>query len=159
MTESIPPILIAFVSSGPPKAPAYQFPIVNQIAYVYSVYDGDTVTILAENAGDHKIYQLKVRLADIDAPEIKDKGLATVAKKRLQELILHKYVVCIKSPGNDMYGRYLAHLYTLDANGQRADRSVNTILLEEGLAQSYNGGKKKPFNSDHSTNDTPHPIS
>jgi len=103
-------------------------------AYVTDVYDGDTVTATVD-LGFHTSVQVKIRLKDIDAPELRgeerNKGL--LSKIRLEELILNKEVI-VKTykDKQEKYGRWLGEIY-LPNN----DTPVNKMLLDEGLAVKY----------------------
>lgn len=92
-------------------------------ARVIAVLDGDTVMAVS-NSGP----PVKVRLADIDAPE-KEQPEGIAAKKSLSELVLHKQV-SMNAQATDIYGRLVAHL-TVDG------RSVNEEQLRRGMAWEY----------------------
>jgi micrococcal nuclease len=104
-------------------------------ALITDVYDGDTATAIVE-LGFFVKAEVKIRLYGIDTPEIRgserEKGL--LSKIRLEELILNK-VVTIKTykDKQEKYGRWLADIYLTND----MTKSVNTILLEEGLATKY----------------------
>lgn len=97
------------------------------------VVDGDTIHISGA----------KVRIADIDAPEVHDNyhcaaelALGQRAADRLRQL-LNSGVVTM-SPvdrDRDVYGRYLR-------NVQVDGRDVGAILVREGLAHAYHGYKE-----------------
>lgn len=116
-------------------------------ARIIKVYDGDTCTALV-TVGD-EIIKIRLRLAGIDTPELKDepghkrsrkeRELAEAAQRRLAELVLEKIIV-IEIKSWDKYGgRVVAELY-VNLNGK--EESVSNILLKEGYAHVYNGGKK-----------------
>jgi len=103
-------------------------------AKIIDVYDGDTVT--AEIDLGFKIsFKIKIRLEGINTPEIKGetKHDGLIAKERVVELVLGKEVI-IKTykHGTEKYGRYLADIFHKDEA-----RSINQILLDEGLAKPY----------------------
>jgi endonuclease YncB( thermonuclease family) len=107
------------------------------------VYDGDTATFVFYY--HKKPYKFRVRLADIDTAELRSKNadevhVAKLAKNKLINLIDDKlvYIECL---GFDKYGRLLANLYS----DKKMERSYNSILLEEGFAYNYKGGKKIDF--------------
>lgn len=102
-------------------------------AYVVDVYDGDTITVNID-LGFGIIYnKMKLRLADINAPEIKggdrEKGLIT--KNWLESKILNKKVTIntIKD-SKEKFGRYLAYIYVNQEN-------LNESMLTLGLAKPY----------------------
>jgi micrococcal nuclease len=92
-------------------------------AKILSVGDGDTVRV---KTGDTA---LTVRLACIDAPELKQpEGIASA--KRLKQLLPINQVVNLKVVGMDNYRRAIAKVYL----GQQ---SVNLALVQEGQAVVY----------------------
>ena len=91
-------------------------------AIVTAVTDGDTVKIEYENK------TIKVRLAGIDTPELKQEfGLE--AKKALEEKVLNKKVY-IDGYKKDRYGRLIADI-------KIGSRWINKELIEEGYAWHY----------------------
>lgn len=89
---------------------------------VIAVLDGDTVLI---RRGDGV---QKIRLADIDAPEVAQPFGAS-AKRSLGEMVLGKQVRVV-SQAVDQYGRMVAHL-GLDG------LDVNTEQIRRGMAWEY----------------------
>ena len=110
-------------------------------AYVVSVYDGDTVTVILDmGMGVQK--KAKCRLYGIDTPEmrgktVREKTAAKVARDRVRELILEKTVLIQSVAKPDKYGRLLVKIWM-------GDVYLNDLLIEEGLARPY-GGKKQPW--------------
>lgn len=103
-------------------------------AQVIDVYDGDTVTVVVD-LGFHTKQTLKIRLAGINTPELKgdDREKGLIARDRLAELILNKQVVLkTYKDRQEKFGRWLGDIYLPDSL-----ISVNTILLNEGLAKTY----------------------
>ena len=93
------------------------------------VTDGDTVRDGAE----------KIRLLDIDTPELRGKcdaerRLAVLAMRRLEQLLSEGTAV-IERHGKGRYGRTLARI---TVNG----RDVGQVLVSEGYARRYDGGRK-----------------
>ena len=96
------------------------------------VIDGDTIDINGE----------RYRLVGFDTPETYrpqcgyEKALGNQATTRVKQLINSTAVVeLFVQPGRDRYGRGLARLFV---GGQ----DVGTILIQEGLARPYNGGRR-----------------
>jgi micrococcal nuclease len=90
---------------------------------VVGVHDGDTVTCLDENN-----QQQKIRLAEIDAPEIgQDYGKA--AREALAGMVFGKTVEVIDD-GRDRYGRWIGHL-VVDGT------DVNRQMVATGNAWHY----------------------
>ena len=110
-------------------------------AYVVSVYDGDTITVILDmGMGVQK--KAKCRMYGIDTPELrgktaKEKTAAKVARDRLRELINEKTVLLQSLTKPDKYGRLLVKVWIDDGAVL-----VNDLLVEEGLARPYDGGKK-----------------
>jgi len=107
---------------------------------VIKVYDGDTITIASKLPyDDSPMYRFSVRLNGIDCPEIKgksetEKEIAVIAKTKLSDMILNKNV-CLQDVKTEKYGRVLADVYYNGLN-------LNTWLVEQKLAVSYDGGTK-----------------
>ena len=107
-------LLLAFFSSA---AYAEEFS-----ARVIAVLDGDTVLI--KRAGG----LMKVRLAEIDAPE-KAQTFGETSKRSLSDMVLGKQVRFV-SQAVDQYGRMVAHL---SVNGLE----VNAEQIRRGMAWEY----------------------
>ena len=105
-------------------------------------YDGDTCTF--HIPGLHPIIgeDISVRLRGLDTPEIKGKcqkerDLAIKARDRLRVLLKGKHIIL----KDIVRGNYFRIVATLIANGQ----DVSEILIREGLARPYGGGKRKEW--------------
>ena len=100
-------------------------------ALITKVYDGDTITADIDLGFDTWLKNQKLRLANIDAPEVRgesrESGLLT--RDKLRERILNKFVK-IKSYGKGKYGRWLVDVFLNDEN-------INQWLLKENLAEPY----------------------
>lgn len=105
-------------------------------AKIISVYDGDTVTAIAE-LGFHASMKIKIRLVGIDTPEIRgeEREQGLISKDRMVELILDKEVI-VKTykDKKGKYGRWLGEIYLPESF---PIKSVNQIMLDEGLAKRY----------------------
>ena len=104
---------------------------------VVKVYDGDTITVVGSI--DSKKYLFSVRLAGIDAPEIKGKTpqereQAQAAKHALSQHIFGK-VIELKNIKNEKYGRVLSEVWY-------KGNDVSAWMLEHKYAVKYYGGKK-----------------
>ena len=112
------------------------------------VVDGDTCDALIDLGFDTWVKK-RIRFKGVDTWESrtrnkaeKVKGLAAKAytKDLLENSDEGKFV--LKSYGVGKYGRVLAELFV-----KGHEQSVNDLLIENGHAYEYEGGKKKVFNS------------
>jgi len=110
-------------------------------AKLIRVIDGDTIDAMID-LGFNMWAKKRVRLNGIDTPEtrtrdLNEKARGIKAKERLIEILNNSgNEFIIVSQGVDKYGRCLGEIFI-------NDKSVNKILLDEGLAVPYGGGKKK----------------
>ena len=98
-------------------------------ALITKVYDGDTVTALVDLGFKIKT-TIKVRLAGINAPEVRGKSRLEGLKTRdfLRDLILDQEVIIqTQKDKKGKYGRYIGVIYLKDKN-------VNELLVEKKLA-------------------------
>ncbi|HBY69098.1 MAG TPA: hypothetical protein DEG69_15935, partial [Flavobacteriaceae bacterium] len=115
------------------------------------VVDGDTVDALID-CGFSTFKKERIRLHGINTPECrtrdkeeKKRGLA--AKARLKQLIKegnNELLVETSIDKKGKYGRLLGKLFRFYKESSSGDefRSYNEILLEEGHATQYYGGKR-----------------
>ena len=103
--------------------------------------DGDTVDVTLD-LGFDILYNNRIRLLGIDTPEsrtrdLEEKKLGLAAKERVRELCPVGSTVTVKTTkdGRGKFGRILGEIYVGDVN-------VNKLLIEEGHAVEYFGGKK-----------------
>jgi endonuclease YncB( thermonuclease family) len=100
---------------------------------VIVVIDGDTVLFKPDHYGTASRAFLKIRLADIDAPE-NDQPYGEAATRELTALLLNQRAM-VETVATDAYGRTVARIQT-DA-GQ-----INTELVRRGLA--WAPSRKRP---------------
>ena len=100
---------------------------------VVGIADGDTVTLLVDEAGTKR--QQRVRLTDIDTPE-RAQPWGTRARQALADKVF-RHQVRVASGGEDRYGRLLGRIY-LDG------RDINREMVREGHAWVY-----RRYSSDH----------
>lgn len=110
-------------------------------ATVDYVLDGDTFAARVLLDEDITI-TVRVRLADIDTPEINGKcereiEVALRARDRLAELLPVGTMVDLRDVADDKYlGRIDARVFTSDG------RDVSRILINEKLGRPYDGGRR-----------------
>jgi len=108
-----------------------------KIKKINKVVDGDTLDATID-LGFDVFVKKRIRLHGINAPESrtrdkKEKKRGLAAKERLKELCSMDLV--LKSHGTGKYGRILGELLTSDIN-------INSLLVSEGHAVEYFGGKR-----------------
>jgi micrococcal nuclease len=109
---------------------------------VLSVYDGDTITAMLDMGLDVQ-KKAKCRFLGIDTPELRtksasEKKLGYAARDRLRDLILGKAITLQSVAKPDKYGRLLVRVWS---DGE----FINDLMIEEGLARVYDGGKRQPW--------------
>ena len=102
--------------------------------------DGDTVELVVD-VGFHITYRDHFRLIGIDTPERGRPGAAE-AHARAEALAPVGTEVMIATEKSDKYGRWLANVYPDAVPIVSNQRTVNGILIAEGLAKLYWGGTK-----------------
>jgi len=112
-------------------------------AKITRVIDGDTVEAVCDlGFGSYRVERL--RLAGVDAPELRprrgtpeereaERLLAHKAKERVAELLEGREVV-IRTYKTGSFARWIAQVYHDPAD---RTKTVNDLLLEEGLAKPY----------------------
>ncbi len=90
---------------------------------VVGVHDGDTVTVL-----DASRHQVKVRLAEIDAPET-NQPYGNRARQALADLVFGRDVR-VDTQAQDRYGRTVGRIYSNNVD-------VNAALVAQGAAWVY----------------------
>ncbi len=112
-------------------------------AYVFSVYDADTISVIFKF--NNQYCKKNIRLLGIDSVEMKskvklEKELAVKARDYLREKILGK-LIQIDMLKLDKYGRQLGIVYFNNIN-------INEDLIKGGFVRSYDGKKKEVWNID-----------
>tara|TARA_Y100001972_G_scaffold90400_1_gene110683 strand:- start:1197 stop:1568 length:372 start_codon:yes stop_codon:yes gene_type:complete len=110
------------------------------------VIDGDTIDVHLDLGFNVILEKQRVRLHGIDTPEsrtrdLAEKKLGLAAKARLIELCGTK--LKIESLGRGKYGRILGIPYT------ESDENICELLIKEGHAVEYFGGKKSKVWGDY----------
>ena len=120
----------------------------NYKAKLIRVIDGDTIDAMVD-LGFNTWVKKRIRLAGINAyesrtrdKEEKKKGLA--AKARLEQLLAEDDKFTMISHGVGKYGRCLGELFVDVVDGKECLtlESVNELLIKEGHAVEYHGGKR-----------------
>ena len=122
----------------------------NYNAICVRVVDGDTIDADIDLGFGVKIKK-RIRLAGINAPESRtrnlvEKKLGLAAKERLKEM-LEGAANCFELESKELgkYGRVLGRLHINKLAGKETLTQVciNDLLVKEGYAVEYDGGKKK----------------
>lgn len=110
-------------------------------ATYYKNYDGDTITVNIKDTQPIFGEQITVRLANIDAPEMKahceeEKRLAIRAQTYVEMLLRFSKDIILHNPERGKYFRVVADVLY---NG---NHSLSNELIDAGLAVEYHGGTK-----------------
>ena len=115
-------------------------------AKLLRVVDGDTADVMIDLGFDTWV-KARLRLKGVDTwekrtrnKEEKVKGIAASAFTK-EHLERNEGNFIIQSYGKGKYGRVLAEIFI---DGE--DKSLNQLLIENGHAYIYEGGKKQVFN-------------
>ncbi len=108
-------------------------------AVVVNVYDGDTVHVDIDLGLHTWVHREKIRLARIDAPEIRGEERPAGLKSRdfLRKLVLGKEILLVTiKDRKGKFGRYLGELF-LRMDGRLVN--VSDLMVKEGYAVPYRG--------------------
>ena len=112
-------------------------------AIVRRVVDGDTMDVTLD-LGFSILYNNRIRLYGINTPEsrtrdLEEKKRGLAAKDRVKELCPVGSSITLKTTkdGRGKFGRILGEIFV-----PGAVQSINQLLVEEGHAVEYFGGKK-----------------
>ena len=112
------------------------------------VIDGDTIDAYIDLGFDVSIKK-RIRFAGINTPEsrtrdLEEKARGLAAKDRVKQLLEGCENITVKSHGIGKYGRCLGELFIDIVDGQEklTLESVNDLLIKEGHAVEYHGGKR-----------------
>jgi len=104
-------------------------------AVVTKVYDGDTITVNIELGFGIFFNKQKLRLAYIDAPEVRgeEREQGLVSRDRVRELIMGKEIkIKTYKDSKGKYGRWIAEVFYGDD-----EVNLNEQLINEGLAEKH----------------------
>ena len=112
------------------------------------VVDGDTIDAEIDLGFNIKVKK-RVRFMGIDAPEsrtrdLEEKSRGIAAKDRVKCLLEGCDNIQLKSHGVGKFGRCLGELFVDKVDGQEklTLENVNELLIKEGHAVKYDGGKR-----------------
>lgn len=133
-------LLIVSISIAASKSNNYGSVVISE---VLSVYDGDTFRCNIPNypplVGDN----MPIRILGIDCPEMRGSGkegklLAIKAKEFTSDWLNKAKVIKLK---NMQRGKYFRILADVEVDGV----DLGSLLIKEGLAKVYDGGKKSDW--------------
>ena len=112
------------------------------------VIDGDTIDAFIDLGFDIHIKK-RIRFIGINSPEsrtrdLEEKARGLAAKDRLKNLLEGANTIQLVSHGVGKYGRCLGELHVdiVDGKEQLTLANVNELLIKEGHAVEYHGGKR-----------------
>ena len=115
---------------------------------VLRVIDGDTIDAEIDLGFDVKIKK-RIRFVGINTPEsrtrdLEEKARGLAAKDRVKQLLEGANTIKLNSHGVGKYGRVLGelHIDVVDGKEKMTLESVNELLIKEGHAVEYDGGKR-----------------
>ena len=115
---------------------------------VLKVVDGDTIDAEIDLGFDIKVKK-RVRFMGINAPEsrtrdLEEKARGLAAKDRVKALLEGCKNIQLHSHGIGKFGRCLGEIFldTVDGQEKLTVESLNELLIREGHAVEYHGGKR-----------------
>ena len=112
------------------------------------VIDGDTIDANIDLGFDVSVKK-RIRLQGINAPEsrtrdLEEKARGLAAKDRLKAILEGAEEIQLCSYGVGKYGRCLGelHIDVVDGQEKMTLENVNELLIKEGHAVEYHGGKR-----------------
>ena len=112
------------------------------------VIDGDTIDANIDLGFDISVKK-RIRFKGINTPEsrtrdLEEKARGLAAKDRVKQLLEGTKTIQLKSHGVGKYGRCLGelHIDVVDGKEKITLESVNELLIKEGHAVEYHGGKR-----------------
>ena len=112
------------------------------------VVDGDTIDADIDLGFDIKVKK-RIRFMGINAPEsrtkdLEEKAKGLAAKDRVKQLLDGCENITLKSHGIGKFGRCLGEIMLDKVDGQEKLTlvSLNELLINEGHAVKYHGGKR-----------------
>ena len=115
---------------------------------VVKIVDGDTIDAEIDLGFDIKVKK-RVRFLGMNAPEsrtrdLEEKARGLAAKDRVKALLEGCKNIQLKSNGIGKFGRCLGEIFldTVDGQEKLTVESLNELLIREGHAVEYHGGKR-----------------
>ena len=112
------------------------------------VVDGDTIDAEIDLGFDIKVKK-RIRFLGMNAPEsrtkdLKEKARGLAAKDRVKALLEGCKNIQLNSHGIGKFGRCLGEIFldTIDGQEKLTVESLNELLIREGHAVEYHGGKR-----------------
>jgi len=112
------------------------------------VVDGDTIDANIDLGFDISTKK-RIRFMGINTPEsrtrdLEEKARGLAAKDRVKQLLEGAKEITLQSHGVGKYGRCLGELFVDIVDGQEklTLESINELLIKEGHAVKYDGGKR-----------------
>jgi micrococcal nuclease len=121
--------------------------------YIYNIellkiVDGDTIDANIDLGFDVSVKK-RVRFMGINTPEcrtrdLEEKAKGLAAKDRVRQLLEGANKIQLTSHGVGKFGRCLGeiHIDIVDGKEKMTLESVNELLIKEGHAVAYHGGKR-----------------
>ena len=112
------------------------------------VVDGDTIDAEIDLGFDIKVKK-RIRFMGVNAPEsrtkdLEEKARGLAAKDRVKQLLEGCENIQLKSHGVGKFGRCLGEIFLdrIDGSEKITLESLNELLIKEGHAKEYHGGKR-----------------
>jgi len=112
------------------------------------VVDGDTIDVNIDLGFDISVHK-RVRFSGINAPEsrtrdLEEKAKGLAAKDRVKAVLSENETFTLESKELGKYGRVLGEIFVENIDGQTnlTLKSLNELLIKEGHAVEYHGGKR-----------------
>ena len=112
------------------------------------VIDGDTIDAYID-LGFNVSVKKRIRFVGINTPEsrtrdLEEKARGLAAKDRLKAILEGTKTIQLNSHGVGKYGRCLGelHIDVVDGQEKLTLESLNELLIKEGHAVEYHGGKR-----------------
>lgn len=131
-----------------------------RLCKLQSIYDGDTFRVITRLNSKEPFYNYSIRLAGIDAPEMKPpmsdpiRNLHKQAAVAVRDLLRDKYppgsLFLVDFDREDKYGRLLGRIWTtrrsfFGLGRLHKDKDLCQWMIDKGLVVEYGGQSKQPW--------------